>query len=163
ADSTRRSKKLAAGTAVRARPRSGRASLLTPATAARAAKAGNGGLRSFGVEGAPVRRNPCPKESEASLSGIWCPESKGRGGANGSAQMWEQLTPADFGRARRVSNRRRTETLNRQKRELVELLAKHASEIELLDEKHAQIDELEGLIVSFLGDCHIAVRAHDKA
>ena len=77
--------------------------------------------------------------------------------------MWEQLTPADFGRARRLSNLRRTETLNRQKRELVELLAKHASEIELLDEKHAQIDELEELIVSFLRDCHIAVRACDKA
>jgi hypothetical protein len=48
---------------------------------------------------------------------VWTRRSFGRG-----ASMWDQLSPADFRRARHVLNLRRADTLKRHTKEIAELL-----------------------------------------
>jgi hypothetical protein len=76
--------------------------------------------------------------------------------------MWDQLTPADFCRARHVLNLRRADTLKRHTKETAEVLLRQSEEIQLLDEKHTQMDALESLVEDFIRDRHLAVRAHEK-
>ena len=64
--------------------------------------------------------------------------------------MWDQLTPADFRRARHVLNLRRADTLRRHAAEVMELQAKQAGEIKRLDAKYAEIDALEARIDSLV-------------
>ena len=76
--------------------------------------------------------------------------------------MWDQLTPADFRRARHILNLRRADTLRRHGKEMAELQMRQAEEIKLLDEKHAQIDDLELTVERFIRDSHLIVRVYAK-
>ena len=76
--------------------------------------------------------------------------------------MWDQVSPADFGRARHVLNLRRADTLRRHGKELAELHLRQAEEIKVLDQKNAKIDELEFTIERFVRDLHLIVRVYAK-
>jgi hypothetical protein len=64
--------------------------------------------------------------------------------------MWDELTPADFRRARHLLNLRRADTLKRHAAELLELKAKQAEDIKALDAKYAEIDALETTVAGFV-------------
>lgn len=63
--------------------------------------------------------------------------------------MWDHLTSGELSRAKQEIERRRAEAVNRHEEETKILKARQAEEIQALDAKQAEIEQLDGLIESF--------------